>query len=66
MSDLNLISDDWGKIVQLLPKGWQEQARECGALKFGRQFSSPEYYSGCCSSISVMAAPCVKLLPEPR
>ena len=42
MSGLNLISDDWGKIVQLLPEGWQEKARECGALKFGRQFSSPE------------------------
>lgn len=26
----------------LLPDGWQEKARESGALKFGRQFSSPE------------------------
>ncbi|CAI1616686.1 Transposase [Serratia quinivorans] len=38
----NLTSDDWTKITKLLPEGWQEQARECGALKFGRQFSSPE------------------------
>lgn len=38
----NLTSDDWTKIMMLLPEGWQEQARECGALKFGRQFSSPE------------------------
>lgn len=39
---VNLTSDDWTKITMLLPEGWQEQARECGALKFGRQFSSPE------------------------
>lgn len=37
-----LVSDDWSKIMMLLPDGCQEKARETGVLKFGRQFSSPE------------------------
>ncbi|WP_162505485.1 hypothetical protein [Candidatus Arsenophonus triatominarum] len=40
-STTNLAFDDWEKITMLLPDGWQDKTRECGALKFGRQFTSP-------------------------
>lgn len=42
ISSTNLAFDDWEKITMLLPDGWQDKARECGALKFGRQFTSPD------------------------
>ncbi len=49
-STTNLAFDDWEKITMLLPDGWQDKARECGALKFGRQFISSALFfcSGCC------------------
>lgn len=34
--------EDWPRLLKLLPSGWEGQARELGALKFGRQFSGPE------------------------
>lgn len=51
------VGEDWSKIVKLLPEGWESQARELGALKFGRQFSGPDnllrvllmYFSDGCS-----------------
>lgn len=36
------VSADWLKIQKLLPAGWESQARELGALKFGRNFDGPE------------------------
>jgi hypothetical protein len=37
-----VFEDDWQKIVGLLPAGWEAQARELGALKFGRKIKTPE------------------------
>jgi len=33
--------EEWPQLLKLLPKGWEDQARELGALKFGRRFSGP-------------------------
>lgn len=38
----NKIIEDWQRLVELLPQGWEAKARELGALKFGRSFSGPE------------------------
>jgi len=40
-ADAKLV-EDWPRLLKLLPNGWEGQARELGALKFGRQFSGPE------------------------
>ncbi len=37
-----LFVDDWSKLTGILPKGWEEQARILGALKFGRKIKTPE------------------------
>lgn len=57
-ADAKLV-EDWPRLLKLLPSGWEGQARELGALKFGRQFSGPEsllrtlliYLSDDCSMI---------------
>lgn len=57
------IVDNWPQLVKLLPVGWEAQARELGALKFGRSFSGPEsllrtlliYLSGDCSMVETVA-----------
>lgn len=57
------VSEDWTKIVKLLPEGWEDQARTLGALKFGRQFSGPDnllrillmYFSDGCSMRETVA-----------
>jgi hypothetical protein len=36
------VSEDWSKILELLPAGWEGQARALGALKFGRNFEGPD------------------------
>ncbi|MGZ9709486.1 hypothetical protein ACXX82_01535 [Glaciimonas sp. GNP009] len=38
----NTVSEDWSKIVALLPDGWEDKAQTLGALKYGRQFSGPD------------------------
>lgn len=57
------VVDDWSRLVKLLPTGWEAQARELGALKFGRSFSGPEsllrtlliYLSDDCSMMETAA-----------
>ena len=57
------VSEDWSKLVKLLPDGWKDQARTLGALKFGRQFSGPDnllrvllmYFSDGCSMRETVA-----------
>jgi hypothetical protein len=34
--------EDWERVLEFLPEGWEGQARELGALKFGRSFSGAE------------------------
>ena len=40
--DYKKLSEDWSKILKLLPVGWENQARALGALKFGRNFEGPD------------------------
>lgn len=37
-----LFDEDWVKLKAILPVGWEEQARNLGALKFGRKIKTPE------------------------
>jgi hypothetical protein len=56
------LSEDWPKLLALLPPGWEAKARELGALKFGRRFSGPEsllrtllmYLSADCSMVETV------------
>jgi hypothetical protein len=39
----NKVADeDWARILEILPEGWEAQAKILGALKFGRKFMTPE------------------------
>jgi hypothetical protein len=57
------IVEDWPRLLKLLPNGWEGQARELGALKFGRRFSGPKsllrtlliYLSDDCSMVETTA-----------
>lgn len=37
-----VVDEDWAKILEIFPEGWEAQAKILGALKFGRKFNTPE------------------------